>query len=279
MARQRFRRRSARACPRAAAGLEVGARRPPRSPRRSAALALAVGASWSRCSPQRVSARRLCRRSRSSARSTLRRRVRDPRLPLLSRSRAHAARIGDDVVVSPADGEVIYVRHSEGGRLPVVDQERARPTSSSSSPRRRCASDDAVVVGIAMSFLDVHVNRAPIAGQVRLREHFPGRFGSLGRPEMVFENERATTVIERAGHRGRGRPDRVAARAADRLATSSVGDERGARVSASASSGSGRRSTSCCPSRATCSVTVRPGQRVRAGESVLALVEPARSPP
>jgi hypothetical protein len=30
---------------------------------------------------------------------------------------------------------------------------------------------------------------------VRLRQHFPGRFGSLGRPEMVYENERATTVI------------------------------------------------------------------------------------
>ena len=50
-----------------------------------------------------------------------------------------------------------------------------------------------------MSFLDVHVNRAPIAGRVRLRKHFPGRFGSLGKPEMVFENERATTVIERGG--------------------------------------------------------------------------------
>jgi len=28
-----------------------------------------------------------------------------------------------------------------------------------------------------------------------LSRHFPGRFGSLRRPEMVFENERTTTLI------------------------------------------------------------------------------------
>ena len=50
-----------------------------------------------------------------------------------------------------------------------------------------------------MSFLDVHVNRAPIAGRAVVARHFPGPFGSLRRPEMVFENERATTVLERGG--------------------------------------------------------------------------------
>src|SRR5262249_61926642 len=58
------------------------------------------------------------------------------------------------------------------------------------------SSAEAVVIGIGMSLTDVHVNRSPIRGRVTLQRHFPGRFGSLRRPEMVFENERATTVIE-----------------------------------------------------------------------------------
>src|SRR3954454_14531112 len=49
-------------------------------------------------------------------------------------------------------------------------------------------SQEAVVIGISMSFLDVHVNRAPIAGRITLQRHLPGRFGSLRGPEMVFEN-------------------------------------------------------------------------------------------
>ncbi len=101
-----------------------------------------------------------------------------------------------DVVISPADGEVIYVRRSESGRLPSSTK-NGRDYDLVELTKTPLRTDDAYVIGIAMSFLDVHVNRAPIAGKVRLRRHFPGRFGSLGRPEMVYENERATTIIER----------------------------------------------------------------------------------
>ncbi len=101
-----------------------------------------------------------------------------------------------DVVISPADGEVVYVRRSEGGMLPGSTK-KGRDYELVELTKTPLRDEDAYVVGIAMSFLDVHVNRAPIAGKVRLRQHFPGRFGSLGRPEMVYENERATTVIER----------------------------------------------------------------------------------
>ena len=57
--------------------------------------------------------------------------------------------------------------------------------------------EHALVIGISMNFMDVHVNRAPIAGRIAFQRHFPGSFGSLRQPEMVFENERATTVFER----------------------------------------------------------------------------------
>ncbi len=52
------------------------------------------------------------------------------------------------------------------------------------------------LVGIAMNYLDVHVNRAPIAGRIRLLHHIKGAFLSLKRREAVLENERVLTVID-----------------------------------------------------------------------------------
>lgn len=102
----------------------------------------------------------------------------------------------DDVVLSPADGEVIYVQRARDGVLPASSK-HGRTYQLEELTKTALRSGDAMVVGISLSFLDVHVNRAPIAGEVTLLRHHVGRFGSLRRPESVFENERATIVIER----------------------------------------------------------------------------------
>lgn len=104
----------------------------------------------------------------------------------------------DDLILSPADGEVVYVREARGGMLPVSSK-LGRDYPLEELTKTPLASEDNVVVGIALSFLDVHVNRAPIRGRASVLRHFSGRFGSLRRPEMVFENERATLVLERDG--------------------------------------------------------------------------------
>lgn len=103
---------------------------------------------------------------------------------------------GDDAILSPADGEVVYVRQVRGGMLPVSSK-LGRDYSLEELTKTPLAGEDNVVVGISLSFLDVHVNRAPIRGRVVIQRHFPGRFGSLRRPETVFENERATLVVDR----------------------------------------------------------------------------------
>jgi phosphatidylserine decarboxylase len=105
---------------------------------------------------------------------------------------------GDGVVVSPADGLVIYVHRSERGELPVSTKE-GRRYALDELVRTPLRSEDAIVVGIALSFLDVHVNRAPIAGAIRVQRRFPGRFASLKDPAAVYTNERATTLLEREG--------------------------------------------------------------------------------
>jgi phosphatidylserine decarboxylase len=178
--------------------------------------------------------------------------------------------VGDDVLVSPADGEVIYVRHSQSGMLPSSTK-KGRDYELVELTKTPLRDDDAIVIGIAMSFLDVHVNRAPISGRVRVRQHFPGRFGSLGRPEMVYENERATTVIER--------DDieiamvQIASRLVRQIASYvKVGEDvaLGQRVGVIRL---GSQVDVVVPARPDVVVKVKEGERVRAGESVLALLE------
>lgn len=173
----------------------------------------------------------------------------------------------DDVIVSPADGEVVYVRESEGGMLPVASK-HGRDYELVELTKTPLRSNDVIVVGIAMSFLDVHVNRSPIAGKVKLRKHFSGLFGSLGKPRMVFENERATTVIERADM------EIAVVQIASRLVRQIAGfvkvDEEvelGQRIGVIRL---GSQVDVVVPKQAGLEVSVRPGQRIRAGETVLA---------
>jgi phosphatidylserine decarboxylase len=101
-------------------------------------------------------------------------------------------------IVSPADGSVIYINHAQAGVLPN-GAKGGRPHRVDELTGTPLQVEDAFVVGIAMNFLDVHVNRAPIAGSIVLTRHVPGRFASLKDREMVFENERRTTVIRQSG--------------------------------------------------------------------------------
>jgi phosphatidylserine decarboxylase len=98
-------------------------------------------------------------------------------------------------IISPADGTVLYVRRTVAGELPVAEK-KGRRFQLTELTRTSLASADAVVVGVGLSLLDVHVNRAPISGRLALARSFAGSFGSLRRPEMVFANERATMVFE-----------------------------------------------------------------------------------
>jgi phosphatidylserine decarboxylase len=99
------------------------------------------------------------------------------------------------VIISPADGKVIYIRESQDGMLPISTK-RGHDYPLRELTKQPFYTEQAVVLGISMNFMDVHVNRAPIAGHITFQRHFPGRFGSLRDPEMVFENERATTIFE-----------------------------------------------------------------------------------
>lgn len=106
----------------------------------------------------------------------------------------------DDVILSPADGKIIYVKEINGGEIPFSEK-GGRRFSLHDFVESDFLSDGGYLIGIAMNFLDVHVNRAPIGGKSRLIKHIKGNFLSLKLKEAVIENERLLTVIDNGDFR------------------------------------------------------------------------------
>jgi phosphatidylserine decarboxylase len=174
------------------------------------------------------------------------------------------------IIVSPADGVVLYVRESRKGILPVSTK-AGRGYTLSELTRTPLEMNEAAVIGIGMSLLDVHVNRAPMGGRVVLTRHFPGPFGSLRRAEMVFRNERMTTVIERDGLQVA--VVQIASRLVRQIVSFVKGGQEleiGQRIGAIRL---GSQVDLVLPRRPDLRITVQVGERVVAGQSILATFE------
>jgi phosphatidylserine decarboxylase len=85
---------------------------------------------------------------------------------------------GSDLVVSPADGKVIDIRHLEESSY---------------------MKSESLCVSIFLSLFDVHVNRYPVTGDVDHRTYEAGRFEPAWRRSASRSNERASTGIQSTG--------------------------------------------------------------------------------
>ncbi|MCU0441125.1 MAG: phosphatidylserine decarboxylase family protein [Bacteroidia bacterium] len=83
--------------------------------------------------------------------------------------------LGDNLVVSPADGKVVVIEE-------VMETEYF--------------NEKRIQVSVFMSPFNVHVNRNPVAGIVRYFKYHPGKYLVAWHPKSSTENERTTTVIE-----------------------------------------------------------------------------------
>ncbi len=89
--------------------------------------------------------------------------------------------VGDNLVVSPADGKVLSV--TPGVKL----------------PKELGDSEDAYTrVSIFLSVLDVHVFRNPVSGRVTKTDYRPGKFVNAALDKASEDNERASALIETA---------------------------------------------------------------------------------
>ena len=148
-------------------------------------------------------------------------------------------------IVCPADGKILDVESiPSAGLIPVPSQK----------------------ISIFMSPLDVHVNRVPASGTVKRKAHMPGKFHVASRAEASSENERMELMIETPEGFSLGIVQ-IAGRVARRIVCyPEEGDlvEKGKRFGLIRF---GSRVELFLPQEV--SVSVRPGQRVKGGETVM----------
>jgi len=82
---------------------------------------------------------------------------------------------GDDLVIAPADGEVVVVR-------PVIEDHFLK--------------GEGMQISIFMSPLKVHVNRFPISGTVAYFQHIPGEYLVAYEEKSSARNERTIIGVE-----------------------------------------------------------------------------------
>jgi phosphatidylserine decarboxylase len=96
------------------------------------------------------------------------------------RDPAPAVPSGEDLVLAPGEGRVIQITQVEE---PVFLQQLATRIS------------------IFLSVFNVHVQRAPVTGQVEYRDYTPGKYLAAWNPAASEENEQASIGFQTGDHR------------------------------------------------------------------------------
>ncbi len=118
-----------------------------------------------------------------------------------------------DVIVSPADGQVIYIKKVNSQK--VVCEKLGENIKVEEISKSKNKIDDGYLIGIYMSPLDVHFNYAPINGKIESIEHTQANLNlpmvdlfeyirltylrkaiDLFSKKFHFQNERNTLFIE-----------------------------------------------------------------------------------
>ena len=98
---------------------------------------------------------------------------------------------GDNIILSPADGTVEYIKFYENGNPEVFKDGNCYVLNVS-----RYFPNGCYIIGIFMSPLDVHVNRAPISGEVVYIKHIDGSFYPAFLKDVEKINERNIVIIK-----------------------------------------------------------------------------------
>lgn len=101
-----------------------------------------------------------------------------------------------NVIISPADGKIEYIKRIQKGEIPISVKGRNKIKLIELTKVDSFLNSDGYIIGIGMKLFDVHVNRSPIRGTIRLSKHNPGSFINMFEREFEILNESHTTIIE-----------------------------------------------------------------------------------
>lgn len=105
---------------------------------------------------------------------------------------------GKNIILSPADGTIKYIKPIEKDQIPFSSKgkEKMRLTAPLTDILE---NEQGYLIGILMTYLDVHVTRAPIMGKLIYFKHIHGQFRSLKREDAPYKNERVIEIIKSDG--------------------------------------------------------------------------------
>ena len=101
----------------------------------------------------------------------------------------------DNVIASPADGQIKYIKRIEQGTIPYSEKDGRRIPILEST--KMVSIEEGYLIGIWMSFFVVHVQRVPISGVVdKQNYHASGKFlDPHFQDGAEYQNERNIVVI------------------------------------------------------------------------------------
>ncbi|MBN2332838.1 MAG: phosphatidylserine decarboxylase family protein [Deltaproteobacteria bacterium] len=152
----------------------------------------------------------------------------------------------ENAVASPADGKVLLVDQLDGSEV---------------YGRQKC-----IKISIFMSLFDVHVNRIPINGTIVETRYHPGKFFSANLDKASAENERQEVILE-TFWKSRIAFVQIAGLVARRIVCNLAPEDKVVKSERFGLIRFGSRLDVYLPVETI--INVHPGQRVRAGETVL----------
>jgi phosphatidylserine decarboxylase len=195
-------------------------------------------------------------------------------------------------IVAPADGIIIYIKRIKEGEIPIVtkgkDQIKIEELTKVANYE---IFHSGYIIGIFMTLFSVHINRAPIAGKVEKIQRFKGKNISMARMTFnkffgkkplysncghIIQNERNTIILK-------GKFPLCLVQIAD-LYVSKIKCwvkvnqivEKGQKIGMIRM---GSQVDVIFPALGSIEIKVKEGQSVKAGESVLAVLEQGRECP
>jgi phosphatidylserine decarboxylase len=103
-----------------------------------------------------------------------------------------------NVILAPADGRICYIKYIKSGEVNFSRKNRRQINLSDMLKNDIDTREDYILIGIQMSFFNVHYQRAPIDGIVYDQKYIPGKFLDLRttRKILEFEGERNITYVK-----------------------------------------------------------------------------------
>ena len=103
---------------------------------------------------------------------------------------------GERIILSPADGTVLYIKKIQRGEFPFAIKGRNK-ISLKEFVEEDFFPGSGYQIGIGMNLLNVHVNRTPIKGKVVYSKKVQGGFSTLRNLDSLLKNERVITIFDR----------------------------------------------------------------------------------